>query len=184
MDTLQPRASRTVPAGQAESPKKPMMWIVATTVLALVCILLAVLLFMSKNDDRQKQLIATRTQLVTLQKENGELKKTITQAVDAATTGVRPPVDTSKISDTDAIIALAKAWVHAENGGENKAPKVSVEKVENGFARAAVNAEKAGYSCIYKKSDNVWLKLYCAQGDSSETTQIRSQYAVPESILK
>lgn len=139
---------------------------------------------MSKNDDRQKQLNATRTQAATLQKENGELKKTIRQAAAAATAGVRPPVDTSKTSDTDAIIALAKAWVHAENGGENKIPKVAVEKVENGFARAAVNAEQTGYICIYKKSDNVWLKLYCAQGDSSETTQIRSQYAVPESILK
>ena len=184
MDTLQPQTPRTVPVGQAESPKKPMMWIVATIVLALVCILLAVLLFMSKNDDRQKQLNTARTQVATLQKENGELKKTITQAAAAATAGVRPSVDTSKTSDTDAIIALAKAWVHAENGGENKVPNVSVEKIENGFARAAVSAEKTGYSCIYKKSDNAWLKLYCAQGDSSETTQIRSQYSVPESILK
>lgn len=184
MDTLQPHTPRTVPAERAESPKKPIKWIVATTLLTIVCILLAVLLFMSKNDDRQKQLNATRAQVATLQKENGELKKTITQAAAAAATGVRPTVDTSKTSDSDAVIALAKAWVHAESGGENKVPKVSVEKIENGFARAAVNVEQTGYSCIYKKSDNVWLKLYCAQGDSSETTQIRSQYSVPESILK
>ena len=66
---------------------------------------------------------------------------------------------------------------------DNKQYVASVQKVQLPFARVSVDITGgAGASCTYKKSDTVWIQLYCGQGDNSYTEMQDSIYGVSTSI--
>ncbi len=88
------------------------------------------------------------------------------------------------VTDKDMLIETAKAYVGAEVNGNPTTAKITVAKIELPFARVDVSGTVGGAACIYKKSGDLWLWLYCAQADSEHTLMMNSIYGVPKSLTQ
>lgn len=88
------------------------------------------------------------------------------------------------VSDKDQLIQLAKAYAAAEVNGNPATLKITVAKLNLPFARVDVSGLVGGAACVYKKAEQQWLRLYCAQGGSDDTMMMDATYGVPKSIIE
>lgn len=116
-----------------------------------------------------------------LQSAQADLAKASEKKNDE-TTLVAEKTKTDKELITESVVAY---W-HAAKGAEKDKLTTTVDKLELPFARTSVGivGGAGGVSCISKKSDDLWLVLFCAQGTSPETEALMTKYGVPESIIK
>ncbi len=156
-------------------------WKLLSILLAVIIIAgLAVFAYMQFNDLRKgnEEKDALRSQVSSLQSQLNQLQNKSDEAT-------KDDAEAVAATDDKAIIDTAVAYAHAEKDGANRQVMVSIDKKELPFARAQVGiAGGGGYACIFKKADNVWLRLYCSQSETEFTMQQDEIYGVPESIIK
>lgn len=90
----------------------------------------------------------------------------------------------SDADETKSIIEMTSAHAHARVGSENAKLNIQIVKKQPSFARVSVMVEEGvgGYACVLKKSDNIWLVLFCGQGAPLQSEL--DQWGVPASIIQ
>lgn len=158
--------------------KRPIGWILLSLLLLIGAGVLAYFLYMSTIDATKadEQLTASKAKVADLEERLTEAGKTDEAAADTD----------EETTDQQQIIDVASAYARAEKGAENAKVNVNVAKLEGDFAFVNVNVAGAiaGYSCVLKKSDDMWLRLYCGQNESEETQRLDTLYGVPKSITQ
>ncbi|MES2876403.1 MAG: hypothetical protein V4678_02930 [Patescibacteria group bacterium] len=159
--------------------KRPFGWILLSLLLLIATAVLGYFLYMSTIDSTksEEQLTASKAKVTDLEKQLNSLASAPAEVTDSA--------EDAK-TDQEAIIETASSHVRAQSGSENATVNVDVLKLEGNFARAGVNVvgKISGQSCIFEKSDDMWLQLYCAQAESEETQRLDALYGVPKSIIQ
>lgn len=178
MDSLD-QAPAPAPGQRRSGSNKTLAWIVITLLLLITTGVLAYLLSAAQSDKN-----VTENKLNASQKKVAELERKITKVSTEKTDKTNIVTDTNS-SDSDAIIKLAVANARADVGSEKGQYEVTVDKLALPFARANVSSKiGSGSSCIFKKVDDQWLQLYCAQGGSPETDKLKVQFGVPASMIQ
>lgn len=170
------------PEAATKRPKKKKstaVWVIVTVLLLVVLGVMSYLLATAYADMQDKQ-----DKLSASQEKVAELERKVSKANQENDKTTEIETDTSN-PDSEAIVKAAVAYQRAQVGAEGKTFKVSVDKLELPFARANVGAEEGGgAACFFKKVDDIWLPLYCAQGESQETNQLMSRFGVPVSLVE
>lgn len=153
---------------------RPVAWILLTFVLLIACAVLGYLLFMAMDTTSKQDadLKTMSSQIEALNKKNADLEKSA--AVNSAT-------DTAK-TDEELITDTLNAQARAQVGNNGTLPTLTIDTLETPFAGVSVTYEAGGEYCVLKKSDDIWLILYCAQGEGEQTETLNRVYGVPENI--
>lgn len=85
--------------------------------------------------------------------------------------------------DSTSIVQMVGAYAHARTGDENAKLTIAVTKKQLPFTRVSVGSEEGGgYACVLKKSDNLWIVLFCGQGVPMQSDL--DQWGVPASMVE
>lgn len=115
-----------------------------------------------------------RAQIDKLKKQNANLGNAV---VDQVANG-----DGGQQTDDDRIKAVVSAWIKGHKDGADDQFSFNYIKKEAPFARAGVSLQPSGeYSCWLKKSEDVWLVLFCGQAPPQQSEL--DIWGVPNSIL-
>ncbi len=158
---------------------KTLAWIVIALLLLIATGVLAYLLSTAQSDKT-----VTENKLNASQKQVAYLERKVAKISSEKTDKTKIVTDTNN-SDSEAIIEVAVANARANVGSEKGQYEVTVDKLALPFARTNVSSKMgSGSSCIFKKVEDVWLQLYCAQGDSPDVQKMNEQFGVPRSIIQ
>lgn len=165
----------TAPIKERKSDKRNIAWIVTCLLLLVGVAVLGYLLVKSNNDAQvtKNKLEASQSRVTTL--EESAVRKSDNRANNAS----QVESQTSD-SDSDAIVKVALAHAMALVSNDGAKTTVNIDKIEGQFARAQVSGEVGGQACVFKKSNDIWVQLYCAQSSNPE---LEKAYGVPESII-
>ncbi|MGB4762374.1 MAG: hypothetical protein WBP12_03385 [Candidatus Saccharimonas sp.] len=132
------------------------------------------------------QLQSANTQLATANNElasaEGQVKNLASSTNDSSDTTNQ---DSSVSSDDDQsqIIATTIGWGTARKGSETTKLNVTIIKKQLPFASVSVGVEgDSGYGCTLKKSNDIWLVLFCGQSGPPQSTL--DEWGIPASFAK
>lgn len=132
----------------------------------------------SATNAKQASIDATQTEMADLKKRLTELKSDL-----AKQTNPTPKTEPEPVVDDEAQIKHAtKAYVHAQVGSESATLSVNLTKRLDNFARVSVSTGEVGYACVLKKSDQIWLVIFC--GQSSPVQDELNRWGVPLKIVE
>jgi cytoskeletal protein RodZ len=161
--------------------KKSKAPVVLGTLLLLALIAAGVLGWLwqqesSKASAAQAGLESVEKKLQDVTAENNKLSET-----------KKEEVTESKKTDNDAIVSSLAAYARGKSKDTSTKISVSVKKLQQPFAAATFSDETAMVGpmglCILKKSDDIWMVLYCtAQNDNEYLQMLDRQFSVPASI--
>lgn len=130
-------------------------------------------------------------------RESERLQKSVdasAQEMEAMNMQMKAETETSRVDgkddpqpaaddDKEQIIEMVGAYAHARVGDENAKLTITISKKQLPFARVSVGSEEGGgYACVLKKSDNVWIVVFCGQGVPMQSEL--DQWGVPASIAE
>lgn len=173
---MEPEVKTTPPTPGPVAAKKPTIWIVLFIVVLVIAAVMAYLWWQAANDATMQRQAAAHAKTVA--------KATDAQQIDKDTPATVDPAKTGAVDDDDAaIIAMTGAYAHSMKGSETAKYNIAIVKKELPFARTTVNGvdEIGGYTCVLKKTDGIWLILFC--GQSSPLQEELDKWGVPASIL-
>lgn len=153
---------------------RPVVWVLLALLLFIACAVLGYLLFvtMDTTSKQSADLKILSSKIDALNVKNAELEKAATVKSEIATT----KTDEQQITET------LNAQARAQVGNDGVLPKLTIDTLEPPFAGVSVAYESGGEFCVLKKSDSIWLILYCAQGEGEQTDKLNRVYGVPERI--
>ena len=162
-------------------------------VLTGVCILALVStgVFFYLWQAKSGEAITTKEQADAANSEISDLKKQLANVAKADTAKNTPgpngtdtpsqPVQ-SPSSEELFIKNTVAAYVHAQVGSEAAVLDVKITKQSGNFARVSVSTGEAGYACVLKKSDNIWIIIFCGQARPLQNDLER--WGVPANMLE
>ncbi len=166
-------------APKRKRANKNLMWAAVVLLLLVATGVMAYLLYGAQNEKN-----VTQNKLNSSQKQVSDLERKVAKVSSEKTDKTKIVTDTNN-SDSEAIVKAGVAYARASVGSEKQPFEVTVGKVELPFARANVGSKDgAGSMCFFKKVDDIWLPLFCAQGDSPETEKLKTQFGVPASLVE
>lgn len=118
--------------------------------------------------------------------EVASLKDQVQKIKDKAPASQPPndsdPVD-APLTDDESIVAVVMAYAHLREGSENARLNIQVSKKVQSFVRAGLMSDEGtgGYACVLKKSDGLWVVLFCGQGTSLQDEL--DAWGVPGEVL-
>lgn len=172
--TIDPRPASS-PTPPPAKPNSKLPWILLV-VLALVLGGIIIWLVMQLQSSNSK-LSSTESDLATAKSASASDADSATEP-DNSTSSDAPVTNDN---DQDTVVNTTIAWITAQKGGDKEKVTVSVTKKELPFARVAVAAEEGGYACVLKKSNDIWLIVFCGQ-DSPLQDEL-DRWGVPTSML-
>lgn len=165
-----------VPVQKKEHDRLTLVLGVLLALALLGCAVLGYLLFQQSNETTRLQTSADATtrEIAALK---SEVKATDTKADDSSTTSTEPSED-----DSSLIINTVGAYAHTRVSDAHAKLSIKLTKKELPFARVAVSGDEGtGYACVLKKSDAIWIVLFCGQGAPLKSDL--DQWGVPDSII-
>ena len=159
---------------RSQSSKGLKIALIITTLLFVGLAVFAGYLYMSKQDsDAKRDELSQDVASLKTQLDSDKTKNNTTPEIEATP---------QQKTDTEKIIDVAKLYRAASNSSLEETYQVAL--LQPPFARLSVSTQGSGHSCIFKKSGDTWLRLYCAQGSSPENEMINKEYNVPAAILQ
>lgn len=131
------------------------------------------------------QLQSTNTRLSSSERELASVKTNDSSAADATEPADSDNPDAPVSTDTDEnqIISTAIGWGTARAGSEDAKLNVTITKKQMPFVDVSVGVEGgSGYGCTLKKSNDVWLVLFCGQNTPSQA--VLDEWGIPASFAK
>ena len=166
----------TVPLQKKETHKLTLVLSVLLALALLGCAVLGYLLLRQSDETARLQTtIDTNTREIETLK--AETKDTGKRTDDTSAAAMDHPED-----DSTVIITTVGAYSHSRVSDEHAKLSIKVTKKELPFARVAVSGDEGtGYACVLKKSDDIWIVLFCGQGAPLKSDL--DQWGVPDSII-
>ena len=165
---------------RAPKPKKSKAPVVLSVFLVLALAAAGVLgwLWYQQGEDieaARSDLKSNRSQISQLQNELSEAKT----STDEKETSI--PVAKA---DSELLIDAVKANIDANVNEDSDNARIEIMKMDGDFASINISGPTAGVGCMYKKSNEMWLKLYCAHQIGGEIERLNELYGVPESFTQ
>ena len=136
----------------------------------------------ARNSDQKVESLENQLQETT---KDTEKTDEVAEDMPAETpVGSDKSVSSSDADETKSIIETTGAYARARVGSENAKLNITIMKKQPSFARVSVMDTEGvgGYACVLKKSDDIWLVLFCGQGVPLQSEL--DQWAVPASIIQ
>ncbi len=179
LHTEQPIQQAAVPVAAAKTGNSKLPWILLVIVVLLLSAALY-WLFMQKqsvNDSLTASKKDLQTAQASLSASNDKLASV--QAADAKNAA---DVQKSVPTDNDLLMSTTTAYAQGKVGSENAKVTVAVAKTSLPFARTTVAvAGGSGYTCVLKKSNNIWLVIFCGQAAPIDDTF--KVWGVPDNFM-
>lgn len=156
--------------------------LIGVCVLALASAGVFLYLWQAKSGE----VVTAKEQADAAKSETSDLKKRLADTAKDAS----EPNDTvapdqsvqSPNSDELFIKNTVAAYAHAQVGSEAATLDVKIVKQSGNFARVSVSTGETGYACVLKKSDKIWIVIFCGQARPLQDELNR--WGVPESMLE
>ncbi|MGB4768288.1 MAG: hypothetical protein WBP22_03450 [Candidatus Saccharimonas sp.] len=131
--------------------------------------------------------LALQLQSTTTKLTSSESELASTQSKDGsannATEPANPDAPVAADTDEDQIINTAIGWGTARESTKSAKLTVNITKKQLPFADVSIGTEEGtGYGCTLKKSNNVWLVLFCGQSVPSQA--VLDEWGIPASFAK
>jgi cytoskeletal protein RodZ len=133
----------------------------------------------SQVNEQHKRVASADSEVASLKKQLQDTQAKDSEKPETITDTAAASAVTS--SENDSVTAMVQAYAHLPKGAETSKLDIKVTKQEIPFARATVMTEDGGYACVLKKSDTLWVVLYCGQD-----TPLQDQldiWGVPPSMI-
>lgn len=165
------------PAGNAPQPQKS-----ANNKLPLIILIVVSLVLGGVVTWLALQLQSTNTKLSSSERELASTQSKDGSA-NSTTEPANPDAPVAADTDEDQIINTAIGWGTARESAKNAKLTVNITKKQLPFADVSIGTEEGtGYGCTLKKSNNVWLVLFCGQGVPSQA--VLDEWGIPASFAK
>jgi len=168
---------------QGKGSNKPV--IILSVLLGLAVVVAGVFAYLwmdqsSKATTLQETVSSNSKEIESLKKQASD------SAAEVSDTPAAVSDKTQSVSSDDdgkSIVEMVGAYAHTRVSDAHAKLSIQVTKKELPFARVSVSTEEGtGYACVLKKSDNLWVVLFCGQGTPLQSDL--DAWGVPASIMQ
>lgn len=160
--------------------------IILSVLLGLVVIAAGVFAYLwmdqsNKATTLQETINGNSKEIESLKKQANDSTAEASDTPDGSASGETQPAPSG--DDSASIVAMVGAYAHTRVSDAHAKLSVEVTKKELPFARVSVSTEEGtGYACVLKKSDNLWVVLFCGQGTPLQSDL--DAWGIPASIMQ
>lgn len=167
----------TAPANNTPQPQKTanskLPWIILIIVTLVLGGIIAWLALELQSTNTK--LSSSKSELASAQSKDDSSSDTTEPA--------NPDAPVSTDADQDQIINTAIGWGTARESAKSAKLTVNITKKQLPFADVSIGTDEGtGYACTLKKSNNVWLVLFCGQSVPSQA--VLDEWGIPASFAK